>query len=105
MNLDQDIQSMLALAAPFAGTRPTAVTLPSGAVVQAMVQLASENDALLHENVICGQTAKLIFSSAQVPGLATGQNITWNGQAWGILTTDLEANGAATVCFIGGAFA
>ena len=102
MDLNRDVQQMIRLSEPLAGGVPTWVMLPSGATVQAMVGIATEDDTLLHDSIICGQTRKLTFATMDVPSLKTQQNVTWNGSSWGILTTDFEANGAATVCFLGG---
>ena len=104
MNLAIDIQAMISLSAPFAGGLPTSVTLPTGEVVPAIVSVASQVDTLIHESIVSGQTRKLTFSTVQIPSLKSQQNLTWNGQLWGVLTTDLEANGAVTACFIGTAF-
>ena len=104
MNLSDDIKTIIGLMAPFAGNLPTAVTLPSGAVVQAGVGVANQDDSIMHEAIITGSTRKLTFVTAQIGNLKTQQNVFWNGQLWGVLTSTLEANGAATVCFVGTAF-
>lgn len=104
MSLADDIRSMVALSSFASGGLPTAVALPSGAIVQAMSGVASIDDSVIHEMVVCGQTRKLTFATADVIGLKTQQNVTWNGKPWGVVQTTLEANGAATVCFLGTAF-
>lgn len=104
MNLDIDIQSMIRLAAPLAGSFPTDVTLPNGAVVKAVVSVASVDESLVHENIVAGLTKKLSMSTAQTGNLKTQVNVIWDGQTWGITQTSLEGNGAVTVAFLGDAF-
>ena len=104
MNLDRDMQSMIRLAAPLSGGLPTSVTLPNGAVVEAVVSIASVDETLIHESIVAGLTKKLTMSTALTGNLKTQLNVIWNGQTWGITQTSLEGNGAATVAYLGAAF-
>ena len=95
---------MITLSAGLSGGLPTAVILPSGVVVQAVVGLASVDESLIHENIVAGLTRKLTMSTSQIGNLKTQANVIWNGQTWGVTQTSLEGNGVATVAFLGTAF-
>lgn len=102
MGLADDLRFMITSTAGLTG-QPTAVTLASGAVVQASASVASTDDALGGEGVIEGQTRALTFTTEDVPGLAARATLTWNGKSWLVLKTTLRAQGALTRAFLGAA--
>jgi len=77
------------------------VTLPSGAVVQAVPGVASDRDALSGDSIVEGRTRTLRFITADIPGVIPGSTVIWQGKAWSILNCQLAAMGNLTRVFLG----
>lgn len=77
------------------------VTLPSGAVVQAVPGVASLQDALNGDSITEGRTRTLRFITVDIPDLVDGSTVIWRGKAWGILSNQLAAMGNLTRVFLG----
>jgi len=100
VSLADDIRLMIGDSAIIDGS-PTAVTLASGAVVQASANLANEEDALGGDAVIAGRTRVLAFAADDVPGLASQQTLTWNSKSWRVVHIAYRAQGNLTRAFLG----
>ena len=94
-----DVRSMLASVAQLTG-EPTAVTLPSGAIVQGTHGRATLDDTLLAAGTINGDEDTLTFVALDVPGMKAGWVITWNAAPWTIRHLQALGGGAALKAFL-----
>jgi len=99
VSLEHDVRSMIASSAALIG-QPTAVTLKSGAVVQALPGTATREDVALGGGTISGQERTLRFVTADAQGLKAGDPLTWNGQNYAVLYPTFLADGLVLKVFL-----
>jgi hypothetical protein len=99
MTLADDLRSMLDSSADLC-PGPKAVTLKSGAIVQALPGIASREDVAMGGETINGTERTLRFATEDVPGLKAGDPLTWNSKRWVVIYPQLIGNGSLTKVFL-----
>ena len=77
------------------------VTLPGGGIAYGFPSIATTDDSLDGDSIVPGKTKVLRFATADVPGLAAGNNVTWKATNYRVVKVSLAGMGNVTRIFLG----
>jgi hypothetical protein len=100
MDRSADIRAMISGIRDITGL-PGEVYLSDGTVVQGGPGVATVNDTLLGSAVAINGDEKILrFATTDVPGLRSGQTLTWNSKVWKVKHLQVMGGGALTKAFL-----
>jgi hypothetical protein len=98
--VSDDLRAMLESAASLTDL-PTAVTLKTGVVVEALPGVATLNDQVLGAGgEISGDERTLRFVAEDVPGIRAGDPLGWDSKSWKVKHVQRMANGSFAKTFL-----